>query len=144
LQRELGSTAGIITALAHLALLAHAQGAHPRAGQLYAEALAPLGTISAPAQAPVCLEGVAALVAAAGAMEPAARLLGAAAAARAAISAPVAPPDRARHDDVVARVEEALTAQAYTALWREGEALSPEQAVAHAADMLTHHVLDDE
>jgi len=78
------------------------------------------------------VEGIARAVAKAGQSQEAVRLLAAAGALRRATQNPLRPAEQSEYDRVVAAVREALGVEAFEALWTEGAALSPEQAIAAA------------
>ena len=78
------------------------------------------------------LEAFAVLAAAQNQMERAARLLGAAESLYAAIHFEMSAKERAEHDQTVAAARAALGEEAFAAAWAEGQAMTMEQAIAHA------------
>ena len=83
----------------------------------------------------VLLDSFASLAVAAGQAARAARLLGAADAVRQASEVALAPVYRRDfYDAILATVQAALDAGTLTAAWAEGQALSPDQAVAYALE----------
>jgi predicted ATPase/class 3 adenylate cyclase/DNA-binding CsgD family transcriptional regulator len=81
------------------------------------------------------LEGLAGVAAAEARPERTARLLGAADALRCVIGTPLPPVSRIAHERGLAAVRAALGEPAFSAVWAEGQAMTPEQALA-AADRL--------
>jgi hypothetical protein len=79
-----------------------------------------------------CLEGLAAIAAGTGEPARVARLLGAVEALREAMGTPQPPVERLDHEATVAATRAALGAAAFAAAWSEGQALTPEEAVAYA------------
>jgi len=132
LSRRHGITWSIASALVNLGRVARARGDTGQALALYQESLGLTRTEGDRQWLAATLEGVAAVAATGGQPGRAARLLGAAAAARAAAGTPLWLPDRADHDRTMAAARAALGDDAFAAAWAEGQALSPEQAVAEA------------
>ena len=83
------------------------------------------------------LEGLAAVVAALGELAWAVRLLGAAEALRQTRSTPLPPLYRADYERSLAALRTQLGEKSFTALWREGESLTPEQALAAQGTVLS-------
>jgi non-specific serine/threonine protein kinase len=81
------------------------------------------------------LEAVAAAAVRLGEPDRAARLWGTAAALRDVLGAPVPPPDRARHDEVLASVRASLGEERFAAIWAAGRALPLAQAIAEAVEV---------
>jgi hypothetical protein len=134
--RELGSKEPISHALDELRLVAVKQGDWQTARSLPRESLTlwqELGNHWGLAEA---LEGVAHLLVAeskCAATRPA-RLLGAAERLRERIARPLQPHERADHGASVQAARAILGEAAFAAAWAEGRALSPEQAIACAAE----------
>jgi predicted ATPase/DNA-binding CsgD family transcriptional regulator len=131
--RRLGSKLGTGRVLIHLGRSLTERGEAAQALPLLREALdcdRETGNRWYQAEA---LEAVAAAAARLGEPDRAARLWGAAAALRDVLGAPIPPPDRARHDEVLAGVRARLGEDAFAATVGAGRALTPEQAAAEAA-----------
>jgi predicted ATPase/DNA-binding CsgD family transcriptional regulator len=134
--RELGDgplTAGALTALGHFAV--HA-GELDRAGALLREALAVLRHARSEGGTIECLQRLAELAAARRRFEPAARLLGAVEAAQAADAAPLAAAARADRDALAAVLRAALGEGGVAGALAAGRALTPDEALALAAEQL--------
>jgi predicted ATPase/DNA-binding CsgD family transcriptional regulator len=128
--QELGDKSSMAASLKHLAQAALCQGnveqavACSRASlTLYRDAGVKLGIAE-------CLEALATTVSAQGAPAWAARLLGAAAVVRHEIGAQLSPADRSYYDQVLVEARRQLGDAAIEEAWREGQSISPEQAVA--------------
>jgi len=132
LYRRRGHTWGIAVVLANLATLVRAQGDEEQALVRYREGLALCGAVSQSVVVARCLEGIAGVAATRGQPERAARLAGAAASLRQLNGMPLEHHERADYDRTMATAHAALGDDAFTALWIQGRALSPEQAVAVA------------
>jgi predicted ATPase/class 3 adenylate cyclase len=112
--------------------IAQTAGEMDRAAALYLESLDIWARLGSPRGMAMCLEAIAGLTLARGKPEPAARLYAAADAAREAIGAPRPPRLRAAHAQAVEALRHTLGEEAFVAAWSEGQALTPEQASAHA------------
>jgi tetratricopeptide (TPR) repeat protein len=134
LRRELGDKWGIASSLGNLGLVAFERGDYARAVALLEEGLALARDIGAKHRVTECLEGLATVAGALDQPERAARLFGTADALRAALGAPLPPRERARREQAVAALRDALGEAAFAAAWAEGRALSLEDAVALALE----------
>jgi predicted ATPase/DNA-binding XRE family transcriptional regulator len=131
---SVGSWHSVGYALNNLALVAQEQRDYDRAVALQAEALdlwRGLGNVAGEAH---CLENFAIFAQAQNELERAMRLYGAADALRARIGAPSRPNDREFNERHIAEARAQLGADAFAAAWSEGEAMSLEEAIAHALD----------
>jgi hypothetical protein len=132
IRRRLAERRGVAAILHNLAVLDLRAGDRPGARARLAEALGLFRAVGDRHGAAWCLAGLAAAAEAAGEPERAARLLGAAAPHLTAEATPLHPPDAAERAGTLARVRRRLGAAAFAASWAEGQAMSPEQAVADA------------
>jgi len=130
--RRRGDTLGVAMVLADLADFLRAQGDAEGAMDRYRESLTLCAAVSYARVVAQCLEGVAAVAAARGRPERATRLAGAAAALRQRDGMPPDPDGRVDDERTVFAARVALGDDAFAAVWAEGQALSPEQAVAEA------------
>jgi predicted ATPase/DNA-binding CsgD family transcriptional regulator len=131
----LGHTWGVGQALQTLASAASVRGDQVGAARLYDEALGVRLAIEDRAGIAGVLGGIAGVVVASGMMEQAARLLGASSALRDAIGIRYGS-HHARGVHVLAEVQARMDADAFTAAWNAGRALSPDQAVAEARNVI--------
>jgi predicted ATPase/DNA-binding SARP family transcriptional activator len=133
-KRELGEARGMAFILYDLARLDLEQDELEAARRSFDEGLGITLSLNAKTILILYLEGIAALHRKLGQPHKAARLLGAAASLRRAMKVPVPAVNRARHERELAAVRGALDQAAFEAAWQEGEAMSPEEAVAYAKD----------
>jgi hypothetical protein len=111
------------------------QGDAAAARAWYAEGMAAAQAQGGAFHVAVLLDSFASLAVAAGRAARAARLLGAADAVRQASEVALAPIGRRDfYDPILAAVQAALDAGTLTAAWAEGQALSPDQAIAYALE----------
>ena len=113
-----------------LAWIAVLQGEPSRAVALLRESLSirvQIGDIGGMAW---CVEKLAGIAQQRGDSGGAARLLGAAAALRASVNSVVDPVDQAPYDAFLGSVRAALAPDLFAALWREGQAMTPEQILS--------------
>jgi predicted ATPase/class 3 adenylate cyclase/Tfp pilus assembly protein PilF len=130
IRRELGDRSGIAYSLGSLANLAGDQGEPSSARPLFEEALAILRELGDSRGIASLLEGLSAVSAAEGDLLRAARVWSAAEKLRAKIGSPMAPNERPRYERNVATARKALADDgAFEKAWREGGALTLEQAV---------------
>jgi tetratricopeptide (TPR) repeat protein len=132
LGRSLGSWQSVAYVLNNLALVAHERCDYDRAEALQAEALdlmRSLGDVDGMAS---CLENFAIFTQAQNQLVRAMRLYGAADALRARIGAPGRPNDREFNERYMAEARAQLGDDAFVAAYGEGEAMSLEEAIAHA------------
>jgi hypothetical protein len=117
--------------LAHLAQVVAFEGDDATARALYEQCLA-IGRKRFPQQSslPLCLEGLARVVAAQGERLWAAHLWGAAEALRDALEAPIPPVYRADYERSVAAARTHLGEQAFAAAWAQGRGMTLEQVLA--------------
>jgi len=135
IKRELGHRQRIAGSLNSLGSLALDQGDFVSAGPLYQEGLSIGREVGDRLGIATSLEGLAAVVAGLGNPRRAARLWGAASRVRAEVGLPLSPKDRITFDLRVAEARSALGDDGvFDRAWREGYALSLEQAVQIASN----------
>lgn len=132
LHRELGNKSYAAYVLNDLGTVAYKQDNYEQAQKNYEESLTLFGDLNDRRGIAESLERLARVAGVQASFERAARLFGAADALRSAIGAHLEPEDRADYDSAVAMVRAQLDERAWAAAWAEGQALSPEQAIAHA------------
>jgi predicted ATPase len=132
IMRELGDRLGATRALFHLAEVASLESDHARALGLHAECALALEELGDATMLAPCLESLAWSVAALGRCGPAAAVLGAATALRERSPRAAQPLYRAQLERTVVAARAALGDAAFEAAWSQGQALTPEQAVACA------------
>jgi predicted ATPase/transcriptional regulator with XRE-family HTH domain len=133
--RDQNDRRGIAWSFLELGLVERDQGNYGRAAPLLKESLAryrDLGDKHGMAQ---LVGELAALACAQGQPERAARLFGAAHALFAAIGARLPPPEQAAHERSLAAARARLGDTAFAAVWAQGQAMAPEQAVAEAVQV---------
>jgi hypothetical protein len=134
LAREVGDRQGMAWALTVLGRVATAQAAYDRAADLLTQAWQVCSDLGNRDALAYTVEGMAGLVVARAphpeSARRAARLYGAAEALRAAITSPLPPVDRPEYERTVAAARRWLEADAWTAAWAEGQAMTPEQVAA--------------
>jgi predicted ATPase/DNA-binding CsgD family transcriptional regulator/DNA-binding XRE family transcriptional regulator len=128
--RELGNAYVLGWTLSRLGHVALGQGDYRRAAELERESLALAVEVGDTRIVTSCLELFARLAAVLGQSLRAARLFGAVDEVLGGV--PLAPVYRAEHDRLVAASRNALDADAFSAAWAEGRAMSQEQAVSLA------------
>lgn len=136
--RELGDKESMATSLANLGRAAFYQGDVEQAAARYKESLALYQDLGARLGIAECVEVLARAVWAQDQIEQAVQLLASAAALRERIGLPRPPGERARYDRMLAAARARL-GQGFEAVWMEGWAISPEQAVARLGSSLTPH-----
>ena len=129
LQIEMGSRRGIALGLQGLGVLTLFQDDHVTARTLYEECLALCRKINYLWLIPSSLEGLAMVAFTQGDPAWAARLWGAADALRDALGAPLPPVYHADYSRTVVAARTQLGEKAFAALWAEGHAMTPEQAL---------------
>jgi non-specific serine/threonine protein kinase len=135
LQRDAGFAEGVILALGDLGNVAREQGDAARALALYGEALDLSRAHPGTRVVVEVIEAVSILAAAAGQPARAARLLGAARAQRDRLGLRYGVrADQAARDAAVVAARAALGDDAFATAWAEGQALSPNEAVAAARE----------
>ena len=132
LVRALGDQNSVAMTLGNLGLVAFAQGDYDRARELHEESLALGRSLSNKPWLARGIEHFALVAAATRQAERAARLFGAAAAMRAELGASIPPNDREFNERHIAAASAQLGAAAFAAAWAEGEAMSPDEAIAYA------------
>jgi len=133
--RELGDAYGAAAALARMGVVALQQGDAALASALLQESPAigrDLGERQGIAE---CLEGLARVAMLTNKSEPAVRLFGAAEALREAIGAPLPPADQPAYQRSLAAAA-AVADSMVDAAWTIGRAMTPEQAVAYALQVV--------
>ncbi len=132
--REIGNRRGIARALSHLGEVAAMQQDWARARMLYEESLSEAQEASDRLETPSCLEGLAGIVAAGGALLPsvlwAAQLWGAAESLRETMGAPLPPAQRATYAERVTAARSSIGRRIFSAYWAQGRTMTPEQALA--------------
>jgi predicted ATPase/DNA-binding SARP family transcriptional activator len=121
--REIGAQADIADALNGLGSVAMGQSDYPLARMMFAESLTILQEIGDRRGIAISLESFAVLVSFAANMEQAGILWGAAEALREEIGAPMQPNERALYNHTVAKVRQALGAQALSIAWERGRSM---------------------
>jgi len=132
LARELGDTAGEGSALNNLAATFYARGEPRRAEEYLRRALPCSFRAGNLFSSGLELGFLAQITSAVGDAERAARLYGAAEARFGSMGFHVSAPDREEYDRMRAAARERLGEEAWERAWREGHAMTPEQAHAYA------------
>jgi non-specific serine/threonine protein kinase len=132
LSRDAGYTRGTAWSLTYLGRVALDQDDPARAVPLYAESLELQRQLGNTRAIAANLEGLAGAAVAQARLPSAARMLGAAAALRDAIGASPQPADVAMRARTIAAVQASLGDERFAALWLEGQAMSADEAIAHA------------
>ena len=131
--REIGNRRGMARSLAQLGEVAAMQQDWARARLLYEESLTEAQAAGDTVETAPCLEGVAGVVAAAGASLPnvlwAAQLWGAAEALRETMGAPLPPVERPTYEERVAGARRSIGKRIFSAYWAQGRTMTPEQAL---------------
>ncbi len=130
--RELKDKGGIAWSLHHLGGAARSQGAYDRAAALLEESLAAFRELGQKSAIAVSLERLGGVAAALEQPVRAAALFGAADALRQAIGSRPSPSARADAERDVAGLRAALGEQAFATAWARGQAMTLDQAIAHA------------
>jgi predicted ATPase len=130
--REFGDRWGSANALSNLGLVACEQGEYPGARALLAESLALRRELGNTKGIAVSLAGLAGVAVGVGQPERGATLLGAVAGLLQRIGAVLDSEDRRPYERTGAAVRALLGAEVFERLWREGQAMSMEQATAYA------------
>ncbi|HEY0603934.1 MAG TPA: tetratricopeptide repeat protein [Herpetosiphonaceae bacterium] len=128
--RELGDKSSMATSLKHLGQVALFQGNVEQAAAWSRESFALYRDAGVKLGIAECLESMATIVWAQGAAAWAIRLVSAAATLRDELGAQLATADRTHYDQMLATARRQLGVQAFQAAWEQGQALTPEQAVA--------------
>ena len=128
LYREVGHRRALGEALAFLARVAIAQGEQAEAHLLYDESREVARDMNHRGLMATCLEGLASMVAEEGQPTWAAQLWGAAEALRERIRVALPPIDRADYERSVAAARTRISEKDFMTAWREGRAMTPEQA----------------
>jgi tetratricopeptide (TPR) repeat protein len=131
--RELGDQWRVARSLSDLGIVAHDQGDYGVAGALHQEVLVIRRDLGDRLGIAISLEGLAAVFAGLGSSLRAARIWGAAERQRAVVGSPLWPRDRPDYNRNVA-VARAADDAAFDDAWREGGALTLEQAIDLALD----------
>ncbi len=130
LSRTVGYPVGAAGALCFLGRLALTEGNVPTASGLFEESVAVLREVNENWRIATNLQGIGVTLAAQGQPAAAARLWGAAEALCAQLRAPLPPEERAFVARALPAVRAALGEEAFTTTWAEGQAMTPEQALA--------------
>jgi predicted ATPase/class 3 adenylate cyclase len=128
--KEVGDQAGMAEALIGAASIARMQNYFAAARDLYQESFPILQRIQHQELIPVCLEGLASVIAERSELVWAAQLWGAAEALREAIGTPIPPIYRLDNERAVAKARAQLGNEAFATAWAEGRTKTPEQAMA--------------
>jgi tetratricopeptide (TPR) repeat protein len=134
--RELWDKRGIADALNNLGFVAERQGHYARAHSLLEESLAISRELADKLGTAHDLEGLARLASAEEQPDRAARLFGAAEALRNAIGAALPPAARAEHERHAAAIRSRLGEESFTIAWAEGRAMTLDQLVTYASQMV--------
>jgi tetratricopeptide (TPR) repeat protein len=129
IQQELGDKRGLAASLHHLGRVARRQGDFPTARARYGASLELYLEQGNHLRISVCLAELAAVANGVGESEQAARLFGAAAAVRELSGAAMEPIDQSDHDRNLAATRDRLGEASFEAAWKEGKAMTVEQAV---------------
>lgn len=129
-QREAGGNIGIATALIRLAKLYCSQNDTTKARTLYEESLALLEKLDDKDTLASVLEGLGVVCVAQGQTMWAIHLWGAAATLRKAIGTPISPADNEEYVRAVEAAREVMGEETFNALYQEGLAMTPAQALA--------------
>ncbi len=135
LQREVGDKYYIANVLNNLGNVLRAQGEYPKAFQAYRESLLINQALGDGWSLAFLLEDVGLLDVLRGQPERALRLISAASALRERINAPLSPVERARLEDYLRPVHQALSEETQSALWAEGRQLNLSQAIELALEV---------
>ncbi len=130
LSRAVGFRVGIAGALSFLGRLALTEGNMATAGELFQESVALLREVNDSWPIVTNLQGIGVTVAAQGRLVEAARLWSAAEALCATLGLPLPPGERAFVSRALPAVRAQLGEEAFTTAWAEGQAMTPEQALA--------------
>lgn len=130
--RELGDRKGIAESLRSLGRVAADGGDAETARPLLRESLAMLQALGERSAIPASVEPLAALLASSGAPAQAASLWGAMAQLRETIAAPLDASERAAHERDVEAARAALGDEAFERAWRQGNAMTADEAIARA------------
>ncbi len=128
--RELGARQGIAEALRHLARVVTAQGDDMKAYTLCEESLAIARELKMKELIASCLEGFAEVATIQSKFVWAAQLWGSAEVLREAVSVPIPFVDRANYERFITNARAQLGDSAFTTIWAEGRAMTPEQVLA--------------
>jgi tetratricopeptide (TPR) repeat protein len=130
--RELNATGPISIELSNLGFVVLHQGNYQRATDLFEEGLLISLRLGTKSHHAVVMGGLASVAQMKGQSERAARLFGASAAIHEDLGRAIDPGDVADFKDFQAASRAALSEQAFTAAWTEGQAMSLGQAIAYA------------
>ncbi len=136
LSRELGDSWCAAITLGHLGLIAGEQGELARAGAYHAESLALHRAVGFKQGIVESLAGLATLATACQQLERAARLFGAAEVQRDILGMHFFMPERAMYERAIRELQTALGESAFATAWATGRAMTQEQAVADATELL--------
>jgi len=132
LNREIGDKDEISSLLHNLGYVAKHYGDYSQALALFKEGLAMQQEMSNKAGIAECLTGIAAVLIEQGQAEQGARLFGAAEALREAVGATLWPANRIEYDRSLALLGGVIDEPTLATIWKEGRAMSMEQAVVRA------------
>lgn len=136
ISREIGDTHNTSLCLLSLGLVDWYSGEYMSAQAHLLESLALFHAAAHTLGIADCLEGLARVAASHGHIERAACLWGAAESLREQIGAPLPPADRADYDRNVDAARAEMGEQLFAAAWASGRALTPDQAVAYASQLI--------
>jgi DNA-binding CsgD family transcriptional regulator len=134
--RDLGDPWGLSLALRHLGYVSSGQGDYERAAALFKESLVLCGELGEKWFSSMCLEDLAVVAGLAGDHRRAVQLLGAAEELREVVGAAVRSLYRADYDRTVATAGAGLDEAAFAAAWAEGRAMTLEQAIVEAQQVM--------
>jgi non-specific serine/threonine protein kinase len=134
LAREIGARDALYVTLHVLAAVARSEGDRERAAWLFGEGLTLSAEVEDASSVAYYLEGLAAIAASDGRLARAARLWGAAEALleTTEVVAYAHAQDRYSHDAQVAAARARLDQQTWAQAWREGRAMTTEEAIAYS------------
>ena len=132
--QQVGSKPGSACSLSGLADLARLKGDYATASSLYKESLAAWRDLNDAPESLKTLENLATMMIASGQSEPSVRILGAAQAVREAMSVPRSTHDTPDYDRQVSAARKALGEPRFAALWKDGQAMDSDTAIAIALE----------
>lgn len=136
MQRELGEDASVSVSLSGLALVALGEGDLRTARSLLLESLAICAELDNKHKIAECLENIAIIAEVQGAAQEAVRLWGKAEALREAVGIPIPAIDLSDYKSYVANAYTTMSDEAFREAWKEGGAISVEQAVTLATPLV--------
>ncbi len=140
IRQQINDMRGFAFCLVQLARLASAEHRYAQACEGYRDGLTLFQKVGDRSGIASCFEWLAELCQSREQVVYGVRLWGAAAALRQVVRSPIAPADRARHKEAVARARRRLGQKAFARAWAEGGAMTLEDAIASSLDLLRQPV----